>query len=65
MVRSKPKKFFKNAITLLQHIWYTKKFELRNEYKCLDYDGKKVVAYSCHGLQGNQMFVYDENVGDF
>lgn len=47
---------------ILQHIWYTKSFELRNEYKCLDYDGKDIFAYPCHGLQGNQMFSYLDNV---
>lgn len=36
--------------------------ELRREDLCLDFDGKKITMWGCHGLQGNQEWKYDKEV---
>lgn len=41
-----------------QRFWYTRKGEIRRYDLCLDYWGKKIQFQSCHGLQGNQLWLY-------
>jgi hypothetical protein len=47
----------------------SKTFEIRREEKCLDYAGGhaelhkpgKILSFSCHSMQGNQMWTYEVN----
>jgi hypothetical protein len=47
----------------------SKTFEIRREEKCLDYAGGqgelgkpgKILSFSCHAMQGNQMWTYEVN----
>ena len=47
----------------------SKTFEIRREEKCLDYAGGqgelhkpgRVLTFSCHSMQGNQMWTYEVN----
>lgn len=50
-----------------QFFLMSKTFEIRREDKCLDYPGGqgqlhqpgKIVSFSCHSMQGNQMWTYE------
>ena len=33
--------------------------EIRRDEACLDYSGKEVILYPCHGSKGNQFWEYD------
>ncbi|CAF0988044.1 unnamed protein product [Rotaria sp. Silwood1] len=53
-----------------QFFLMSKLFEIRREEKCLDYPGGqselgkpgKVVSFSCHSMQGNQMWTYENDI---
>jgi len=32
--------------------------EIRREESCIDYAGQSVMVYQCHGMLGNQEWVY-------
>ena len=48
----------------------SKSFEIRREEKCLDYAGghselgvpRKILSFTCHSMQGNQMWTYEVNL---
>ncbi len=52
-----------------QFFLMSKTFEIRREDKCLDYAGGhselhkpgKVVSFTCHSMQGNQLWTYEVN----
>ena len=33
--------------------------EIRRDEHCLDYGGTDVILYPCHGVRGNQWWIYD------
>ncbi|CAF1431814.1 unnamed protein product, partial [Adineta steineri] len=53
-----------------QYFLMSKTFEIRREEKCLDYAGGqgelkkpgKVVSFTCHSMQGNQMWKYEDDM---
>lgn len=53
-----------------QYFLMSKTFEIRREEKCLDYAGgqgqlgkpAKIVSFTCHSMQGNQMWTYEVNL---
>lgn len=53
-----------------QYFLMSKTFEIRREDKCLDYAGgqgelkkpAKILSISCHSMQGNQMWTYENDV---
>jgi Ricin-type beta-trefoil lectin domain len=43
----------------VEQIWMLSKTgEIRREESCIDYAGQSVMVYQCHGLLGNQDWVY-------
>lgn len=36
--------------------------EIRRDESCIDYAGKDVMIFSCHGMKGNQEWKYDRIV---
>ena len=40
----------------------SKSGEIRRDEACLDYAGKDVILYPCHGSMGNQQWFYDDEV---
>lgn len=36
--------------------------EIRRDESCIDYAGKDVMIFPCHGMKGNQEWKYDRNV---
>lgn len=47
---------------MFQYWMYSKTGEIRRDETCLDYSGRDVVLYPCHGAKGNQMWLYDPGV---
>jgi len=35
--------------------------EIRRDESCVDYAGKDVMIFPCHGMKGNQQWKYDHN----
>lgn len=40
----------------------SKEGEIRRDEACLDFAGKDVILYPCHGSKGNQLWLYDDKV---
>ena len=38
----------------------SKEGEIRRDEGCMDYAGQFVMMYPCHGMKGNQEWVYEE-----
>jgi polypeptide N-acetylgalactosaminyltransferase len=36
--------------------------EIRRDESCIDYAGKEVMIFPCHGMKGNQEWKYDHHV---
>ena len=44
----------------MQYWMLSKDGEIRRDEGCMDYAGKFVMIYPCHGMKGNQEWVYGE-----
>lgn len=52
------------SIHVYQQYWLlSKEGEIRRDESCVDYAGKDVVLYPCHGTRGNQLWIYDHATG--
>ena len=38
----------------------SKEGEIRRDEGCFDYAGNELMIYPCHGMKGNQEWVYDD-----
>ena len=38
----------------------SKEGEIRRDEGCMDYAGQYVMMYPCHGMKGNQEWVYED-----
>lgn len=45
-----------------QYWLYSKDGEIRRDESCVDYAGKDVIIFPCHGMKGNQEWKYDHKV---
>ena len=53
---------FLSSFSNSQYFLLSKEGEIRRDEACLDYAGKDVVLYPCHGSKGNQLWIYDDDV---
>uniref|UniRef100_A0A0K0G3E8 Polypeptide N-acetylgalactosaminyltransferase n=1 Tax=Strongyloides venezuelensis TaxID=75913 RepID=A0A0K0G3E8_STRVS len=45
-----------------QYWMLSKTGEIRRDESCIDFDGKRVIIYPCHGSKGNQLWLYNHNL---
>ena len=46
------------SLPVLQYWMFSKSGEVRRDEGCLDYAGQFVMIYPCHGMKGNQEWLY-------
>lgn len=54
--------FILNNFLVFQFWMLSKDGEIRRDESCIDYAGKDVMIFPCHGNKGNQEWKYNQNV---